>query len=179
MRALASVIDRVVKVNYNTTDKTRGKFARVAVVVDISKPLIPFIGVDGKKQTFVYEGLPSICYSCGKVGHIKEKCNLTPNIQPMDKEVTVMEETGTQSAGEQDQTSKVRELVPSTKDQDLYGPWMQVVNRRSKKTQTTEKNGRYPSSQHLGASTSQRYVVLAAQKKGENLQQPTVPRTHP
>ncbi|MBA0706048.1 hypothetical protein Golax_018189 [Gossypium laxum] len=66
VRALASVIGNVVKVDYNTVDGIRGKFARVAVVVDISKPLVPFIGVDRKKQTIVYEGLPSICYTCGK-----------------------------------------------------------------------------------------------------------------
>ncbi|MBA0823458.1 hypothetical protein Goarm_020188 [Gossypium armourianum] len=66
VRALASVIGNVVKVDYNTIDETRGKFARVAVVVDISKPLVPFIDVDRKKQTIVYESLPSICYTCGK-----------------------------------------------------------------------------------------------------------------
>lgn len=41
----------------------------------MSKPLVPLLGIDGKKQSIVYEGLPSICYECGKVGHIKEKCD--------------------------------------------------------------------------------------------------------
>ncbi|XP_016706963.1 uncharacterized protein [Gossypium hirsutum] len=81
VRALASVIGNVVKVDYNTIDGTRGKFARVAVVVDISKPLVPFIGVDRKKQTIVYESLPSIYYTCGKVSHIKENCSQGPKEQ--------------------------------------------------------------------------------------------------
>ncbi|KAK5833596.1 hypothetical protein PVK06_017446 [Gossypium arboreum] len=79
VRALASVNGNVVKVDYNTIDGTRGKFARVTVGEDISKPLMPFIGVEGKKQTVVYEGLSSICYTCGMVGHIKENYSQGPN----------------------------------------------------------------------------------------------------
>ncbi|MBA0560775.1 hypothetical protein Golob_017653 [Gossypium lobatum] len=72
MLALAEVSGRVVKADYNTTDGKRGKFARIAVVVDLSKPLVSFLGIDRKKQAVVCEGLPSICYDCSRVGHIKE-----------------------------------------------------------------------------------------------------------
>lgn len=58
IRALASVIGKVVKVDYNTADGTKGKFARVAVMVDISKPLVSFIGVDGKKTSQSLRGTP-------------------------------------------------------------------------------------------------------------------------
>ncbi|KAH1113395.1 hypothetical protein J1N35_006773 [Gossypium stocksii] len=79
VRALASVIGKIVKVDYNTIDGTRGKFARVAVVVDIFKPLVPFIDVDGKKQAIVYEGLPSICYTCGKNRRNKKQMVVAKN----------------------------------------------------------------------------------------------------
>ncbi|MBA0590444.1 hypothetical protein Gorai_019149 [Gossypium raimondii] len=66
MLALAEVSGRVVKADYNTTDGKRGKFARIAVVVDLSKPLVSFLGIDRKKQAVVCEGLPSICYDCSR-----------------------------------------------------------------------------------------------------------------
>lgn len=50
VRALASVIRNVVKVDYNTIDGRRGKFVRVVMVVDMSWSLIPFLGIDGKKK---------------------------------------------------------------------------------------------------------------------------------
>ncbi|KAA3474375.1 hypothetical protein EPI10_024670 [Gossypium australe] len=50
MLTLVEVSGRVVKVDYNTTDEKRGKFARIVVVVDLSKPLILFLRIDWKKQ---------------------------------------------------------------------------------------------------------------------------------
>lgn len=115
--ALASVIGNVVKVDYNTTDGRRGKFARVAVGVDMPKPLIPFLGIDGKKQVIVYEGLPSICYTCGKVGHIKENCSRSTNEKRNDQSATVMEETGNPTSVEMAEEKNL-----NSNDQGLYGP---------------------------------------------------------
>lgn len=114
---MASIIGNVVKVDYSTTDKTKGKFARVAVVVDISKPLVLFIGVDGKKQMIVYKGLSSIYYNCDKVDHIKENCSQSPKEQVVEKSISAMEETVAQN-----QTIRAGESNPNTTDQDLYNP---------------------------------------------------------
>ncbi|KAI9075409.1 hypothetical protein K1719_042659 [Acacia pycnantha] len=38
------------------------------------QPLIPWIKGDGKQYGVEYEGLPLICFSCGKYGHTKDKC---------------------------------------------------------------------------------------------------------
>ncbi|KAG8492876.1 hypothetical protein CXB51_010189 [Gossypium anomalum] len=92
-------------------EHNKGKFARVAVVVDISKPLCAI-------HRF-YEGLPSICYTYGKVGHIKENYSQGPKEQAVIKPITVMEEIAVQTP-----RSKVGESDLNTKDQDFYGPWM-------------------------------------------------------
>lgn len=46
----------------------------MAVEIDMSKLLIGVIVINGKAQNVEYEGIPIVCYQCGKVGHLKEKC---------------------------------------------------------------------------------------------------------
>ncbi|KAL1173841.1 hypothetical protein V6Z11_A05G439900 [Gossypium hirsutum] len=43
LRLIVGTLGKVVKVNYNTTVRKRGKFARFAVVVDLMKPLNVFV----------------------------------------------------------------------------------------------------------------------------------------
>ncbi|KAK9118543.1 hypothetical protein Scep_016636 [Stephania cephalantha] len=52
-----------------------GKFARVVIEVDITKPLISRFRVHDEWLTVEYEGLPHICYLCGKVGHNSSACS--------------------------------------------------------------------------------------------------------
>ncbi|KAI9123882.1 hypothetical protein K1719_005182 [Acacia pycnantha] len=67
--------DHVVnQVDYNTDSGDRGKFARIAVVIDLTKPLISKIQVDGELIYVEYEGLPSICFECGRYGHLQISC---------------------------------------------------------------------------------------------------------
>lgn len=51
VRALVAVIGKVVNVTYNTTEGNRGKFARIVVVDDISKPLVLFLGIEEKTSS--------------------------------------------------------------------------------------------------------------------------------
>ena len=60
--------------DYNTEGAHRGKFARVAVELDLRKPLISQVKIDGRLQNIEYEDLPMICYRCGRYGHISELC---------------------------------------------------------------------------------------------------------
>ncbi|KAI9072252.1 hypothetical protein K1719_045780 [Acacia pycnantha] len=76
IRSIGGVFGEVIKVDYNTESGERGKFARIAVVLDLTKPLISKIMVDGELIFVEYEGLPSICYECGKYGHLQEACPL-------------------------------------------------------------------------------------------------------
>lgn len=95
--------------DYNTTDGKWGKFGRIFVMVDISKTLVPFLGIDEKKQTIVYEGLLTIYYDCGKVGHIKENYNRSTSEKKINTPTTVLEEmvkcTSMDMVGKKDHTS--------------------------------------------------------------------------
>ncbi|KAL4319850.1 hypothetical protein GQ457_18G018210 [Hibiscus cannabinus] len=117
-RYIALALGEVVRIDYNTTAGNRGRFARLAIVVDLEKPLRSGIIIDGQRQSIEYEGLPTICYSCGKYGHSKEICGIEKTLN-------------------QDEAK----TIESTPEKDeLYGPWMQVTNRRRRNTNSRKGN---------------------------------------
>ncbi|KAE8664908.1 hypothetical protein F3Y22_tig00112738pilonHSYRG00917 [Hibiscus syriacus] len=54
---IASAIGRVLKVDYSTQVDNRGRIARLAILIDLNKPLLPFMGIDGYYQKLEYEGI--------------------------------------------------------------------------------------------------------------------------
>ena len=84
IRSIGSMFGEVIKVDYNTESGNRGKFARLAILLDLTQPLTSKIQVDGQTFYVEYEGLPTICFLCGKYGHLQEYCpskNTTPTTQ--------------------------------------------------------------------------------------------------
>ncbi|KAK4409311.1 hypothetical protein Sango_0004100 [Sesamum angolense] len=64
-------IGRAVKVDETTMAASRGRYARVCVEVDLTKPLVSMITLLGFAQAVEYEGLHQICFDCGKYGQKK------------------------------------------------------------------------------------------------------------
>ncbi|XP_052113885.1 uncharacterized protein LOC127744992 [Arachis duranensis] len=71
---IGNVIGRTLKVDTNTADKRRGKFARLCVELNLAEPLVGQYSINGVKYKVEYEGLHLICFDCGKVGHDKTSC---------------------------------------------------------------------------------------------------------
>ncbi|WCJ44151.1 zinc ion binding nucleic acid binding [Euphorbia peplus] len=65
---------RAIKVDKNTSQATRGKFARVCVEIDLSKPIVPQFLLNGICYHIEYEGLYAACHKCSRYGHAKEAC---------------------------------------------------------------------------------------------------------
>ncbi|KAI9079949.1 hypothetical protein K1719_038195 [Acacia pycnantha] len=72
LRAIGTLLGEVVKIDYMTESHGRGMYARIAVLFDLLKPLVPWIKVDGRTYGVEYEGIPLICFDYGKYGHAKE-----------------------------------------------------------------------------------------------------------
>jgi hypothetical protein len=68
------MLGSVVKVDKLTLAQVRGQFARLCVEVDLNKPLIPFVDVEGCRYGVVYEGISMICFNCGCFGHVQATC---------------------------------------------------------------------------------------------------------
>ncbi|KAI9070755.1 hypothetical protein K1719_047287 [Acacia pycnantha] len=67
-------IGKAIKLDIHTAQRTRGRFARMCVELDLNKPLVPEFNMEGKTLSVVYESLGKICNRCGRVGHMKEGC---------------------------------------------------------------------------------------------------------
>ncbi|KAL4290587.1 hypothetical protein GQ457_14G001500 [Hibiscus cannabinus] len=90
----------------------------MAVVVDLDKPLRSSVLIDGRSQHIEYEGLPSICYGCGRYGHSKDVCSYAKSGQgPVGGSIIYVV----------DGAPAVESRQAATK---LYGPWMHVTGRR-------------------------------------------------
>ncbi|KAL4284355.1 hypothetical protein GQ457_16G011300 [Hibiscus cannabinus] len=129
----------VVRIDYNTDVASRGRFARLAVTVNLDKPLISGIVIDGQWQPVEYEGLPSICYGCGKYGHSKEVCG----------------QSGQKSV--EDRMCGNKEL----NKEDLYGPWMQVSNRRRKPPVRKDVGAETGNGGIVGRASGSRFSALS------------------
>lgn len=63
-----------------------GKFARLCIELDLTKPLEAFIQINQVWCNIEYEDLPNICYMCGRYGK-KKNCKLkaTAAVENMEK----------------------------------------------------------------------------------------------
>ncbi|MBA0709402.1 hypothetical protein Golax_024437 [Gossypium laxum] len=95
LRIISKILGEIIKVDYNTTKVKREQFAGLAVMIDLKKPLVSRMGVDGHIQYMEYEGLLIICYECGCYGHNKESCL---KLQNKGKEADSTEQTMVQAS---------------------------------------------------------------------------------
>ncbi|CAL1383723.1 unnamed protein product [Linum trigynum] len=124
--SLGNMIGRTIKLDYHTLHQQRARFARIAVEIDLSKPLVMRIRLDGQWQYLEYENLPVVCFECGKIGHTESSCpNLIAPPLPL-----ALVESGSRS-----------EITPATQPEEKvgFGPWMQVTRRSRRGNRNTEK----------------------------------------
>ncbi|KAL4285114.1 hypothetical protein GQ457_16G010640 [Hibiscus cannabinus] len=117
-KRIAAVIGQVVRVDYNTLEGERGKFARLAVMVDLNKPFLSCVGIDDFVQSIEYEGLNLICFTCGMYGHVKDVCGVSKENghgKPDQQDIGVDKSAKNRVGGERSEP---------------YGPWMIVTRHR-------------------------------------------------
>ncbi|KAI9074584.1 hypothetical protein K1719_043425 [Acacia pycnantha] len=119
IRSIGGVFGEVIKVDYNTDSGDCGKFARIAVIIDLTKPLVSKIMVDGELIFVEYEGLPSICYDCGMYGHLQASCPAK----------TTLISGGKPDSSANGVTNAPIPVQPERETSD-FGAWMQVQRRR-------------------------------------------------
>lgn len=107
-------IGKAIKNYMTTTQLSRGKFARMCIEVDLSKPLLPYYFIKGEQYRIEYEGLHSLCFLCGKFGHINVNC---PDKKP-DEDQNLAHDDG--------------DRVPKEAGEKLFGPWTLVKKNRKK-----------------------------------------------
>ncbi|XP_021803522.1 uncharacterized protein LOC110747700, partial [Prunus avium] len=136
LKRIGNLLGKLLKIDALTTSQNRGKFARLCVELDMTKPLEAFIQINQIWYNIEYEGLPDICYHCGLYGHKSDTC------KQRGKPTAEMPE-GNRSVpnGEQvRQDTNMEKESGEVEVESLRGPWMNVPPRRK------TKNGAKPSS---------------------------------
>ncbi|KAK5824300.1 hypothetical protein PVK06_019071 [Gossypium arboreum] len=127
--AIGRLIGKVVKLDVQTDNQTRGRFARLVVYINLEKPLISY--VNGAVQCIEYEALSTICFACGKYGHVKDMC---PTVET-EQNPTV---TNGKSSIEVDKSNEGKSDGNSTESRSKekepeFGPWMLVERQHSRR----------------------------------------------
>ncbi|KAH9706368.1 hypothetical protein KPL70_012184 [Citrus sinensis] len=160
LRRLGNKIGDVIKIDYNTEDSKRGKFAWLAIRISLVKPLVSQIKVNGQIQLVQYEGLPMICFSCGKYGHFTEDCG----------EKDMMGTGIVKSvANNAPVVANEKNIRAAEMGGNKFGPWM-VVSRIGKTGNYAGKNFSHGTveEQPNGQPSNSRFAVLASQDPGDN-----------
>ncbi|KAL5756272.1 hypothetical protein ACOSQ2_021018 [Xanthoceras sorbifolium] len=83
---LGSHIGMIKDIDVCASGDCLGKFLRIRVVIDVSKPLkrVLRVKLDGmteeKTLLLKYERLPKYCFSCGLIGHSYRECTLIEDV---------------------------------------------------------------------------------------------------
>ncbi|MBA0646240.1 hypothetical protein Goklo_014219 [Gossypium klotzschianum] len=85
---IGEMVGKVVKLDMNTDNRMRGRFTWMAVYVNLEKPLVSKILINGRSQIVEYESLPTICFHCGRYGHVKDNCSFRSHGINMEKKTT-------------------------------------------------------------------------------------------
>ncbi|KAI9125686.1 hypothetical protein K1719_003104 [Acacia pycnantha] len=144
IRSIGSVFGEVIRVDYNTDSGDRGKFARLAVRIDLTKPLTSKIQVDGEIIYVEYEGLPTICFNCGRYGHLQGICP-----EKMD--------SNSDAPANAPPAPLVQKPTTPARDSVNFGDWM-VVQRRPRRV--SEKVVKRNTAAVAGFVAASRYEVL-------------------
>ncbi|XP_030964660.1 uncharacterized protein LOC115985910 [Quercus lobata] len=84
LRQIGSAIGPVLRIDSYTATGSRGSYARLCIQVNLEKPFINIVRVGRLKQKVMYEGIGSLCFCCGRLGHKQEY--YCYKIRPTEKE---------------------------------------------------------------------------------------------
>ena len=82
---IGKAIGPVLRIDSHTANGERGRFARLCIQVNLDKPLVRKLYLGKLEQCVLYEGINTLCFSCGRIGHKVESCLYTIREQPKEK----------------------------------------------------------------------------------------------
>ncbi|MBA0679658.1 hypothetical protein Goari_011415 [Gossypium aridum] len=59
---IGGMVGKVAKLDFNIDNRVRGRFARMAIYVNLDKPLVSQVLINGVLQRIEYEYLPIVCF---------------------------------------------------------------------------------------------------------------------
>nr|POE73708.1 hypothetical protein CFP56_66700 [Quercus suber] len=156
-------IGPVLRIDANTANGARGRFARLCVQVNLEKPLVKSIFLGRLKQSIQYEGIGTLCFECGRIGHSREMCPFL--VRENKKDVQVEQGSESQENQRDVSTTPMVDEAPASQ-LDEYGDWMLVTRRKPRNRARDKLNGSY-GSQSDESSQQQHEKTLHSVGDGE------------
>ncbi|KAJ8751594.1 hypothetical protein K2173_016843 [Erythroxylum novogranatense] len=152
------MVGKTVRLDENTLQQLRGRYARLAVEVDLSSPLRTIVELDGELMQVQYKGLPQLCFQCGKVDHATETCSHCPH-GPSETPVLP------RSTGETVAPAPVADVGVGSNVVPNFGPWVQIHRARRPPSQRSPLQARFQRPSQASSHTSpskfgSRYAAL-------------------
>ena len=72
LKEIGIAIGPVLRIDSFTTSRTRGSYARLCIQIDLEKPFINIVRMGRLKQGVMFEGIGSLWFCCGRLGHKQE-----------------------------------------------------------------------------------------------------------
>nr|XP_025616677.1 uncharacterized protein LOC112708979 [Arachis hypogaea] len=170
LRKIGELIGRVVKVDTNTEKMYRGKFARLCVEVDLTKPLIGKYMINGVCFKVEYEGLHQICFTCGRADHDQKNCilerkqaggELGENSRKECEKKIDQDLPHEENKEEDINRAKEKGKQVFQQSSDNFGPWMIVQRpKRGRKSEGDPKNEARTSKMEGENTSNSRFQVL-------------------
>lgn len=155
LKDIGRAIGPMLRIDSFTATGTRGSYARLCVQVDLEKPLINMVRVGRLKQKVLYEGIGSLCFCCGRLGHKQEAYSYMVKLKDME-----VKDAG-ETSSMQRSTQVVAKLDPN------FGAWMLVTRKknivRNGRARDTNNNSQY------GKKLVKSNLTYASQELGPNV----------
>ncbi|CAL1413594.1 unnamed protein product [Linum trigynum] len=116
-------IGRVEKIDYNTANGSRGNYARICVEIDLRKRLVSKYRIKRRVRRVEYEGLHTVCFKCGRYGHLEDGCTQSDSMGSNPEEKVPLTTSPPQK----------QEIRPEILED--FGPWMLATRTRRKTRQ--------------------------------------------
>ena len=133
----------VLRIDMHTALETRGRFARLCVQIDVTKPLVTGIFIGKFEQSVLYEGIHRLCFDCGRVGHQKENCPYTIR-RDFPPQTSEMEAEGEVAMGScslhvadvgKDKGGPIGSVLNAEHEEasvGAYGPWVVIARKKTR-----------------------------------------------
>ncbi|GLT52014.1 hypothetical protein SLA2020_253790, partial [Shorea laevis] len=83
LKRIGDSLGSLLRIDATTLTGSRGRFARLCVEFNLHQPLPPSLIIEGFSQKISYEGVHSLCFSCGRLGHKKTHCPSSLRVDPV------------------------------------------------------------------------------------------------
>lgn len=137
LKQISKSIGKVLRIVSPTAMEARGKYARLCIQIDVNKPLVSTILIGHFEQIVPYEGIHSLRFSCGRLGHRFEACPYNikkgkESLIPTEEMQSIPTDTPREKLVVQNTPSAQAspDVCELAKANGRYGPWM-VVTRKA------------------------------------------------